>query len=164
MSDVMSGSGLTTGVIDALWNAARLAEADMVAFTQRLIRTVSLPAEEGEIAKVVASEMQTLGYDKVWIDEIGSVIGFIGATGQESGRVRRSIPTMLMPNTATMTATMTNIARNATTTTATARPVLTSSAWRSAMTLATSDQIAAMNANRNPIPGMSPRIAMSDGE
>src|SRR5688572_28654433 len=91
MSDVMSGSGLTTGVIDALWNAARLAEADMVAFTQRLIRTVSLPAEEGEIAKVVASEMQTLGYDKVWIDEIGSVIGFIGATGQESGRVRRSI-------------------------------------------------------------------------
>jgi hypothetical protein len=55
------------------------------------------------------------------------------------------------------------MARNATTTTATARPVLTSSACRNAITLAISDQTAAMNANRNPIPGMSPKIAMSDG-
>jgi hypothetical protein len=70
---------------------------------------------------------------------------------------------MLMPKIATMTASTTNMARNATTTTATARPVLTSSACRNAITLAISDQIAAMNANRNPIPGMSPRIAMSDG-
>jgi hypothetical protein len=41
--------------------------------------------------------------------------------------------------------------------------VLTSNACRNAMTLAIRLQIPAMNTIKNPMPGMSPRIAKRDG-
>ncbi|MEO6457971.1 MAG: M20/M25/M40 family metallo-hydrolase, partial [Chloroflexia bacterium] len=91
MADVKSEAMLSTETIDAIWREARVAEAEMVAFTQRLIRTPSLPAEEGEVARLLATEMETLGYDKVWTDEVGSVIGLIAATTEELGRAKRSI-------------------------------------------------------------------------
>ena len=91
MADVKSETGISSEAIEALWREARAVEGDMIAFTQRLINTPSLPAEEGEVARIVAAEMEALGYDKVWIDEIGSAIGFIGATSTEEGRTKRSI-------------------------------------------------------------------------
>ena len=36
-----------------------------VRFLQRLIRTQSMPGEEGELATLVAAEMRALGYDEV---------------------------------------------------------------------------------------------------
>lgn len=56
--------------------------ADCVDFTQRLIQTPSMPFEEGALAELVAAECRTLGFDDVWIDEIGNV----------NGRVRGQIP------------------------------------------------------------------------
>jgi putative selenium metabolism hydrolase len=50
-------------------------------FTQRLIQTHSLPAQEGAIAKVVVSEMEHLGYDRVFIDDAGNVIGLLRGLG-----------------------------------------------------------------------------------
>lgn len=49
----------------------------MVAFAQRLIQTPSMPGEEREIAGIVADEMRGLGYDDVWLDAVGNVIGVL---------------------------------------------------------------------------------------
>ena len=48
-----------------------------VRFLQRLIRTQSMPGEEGDIAMLVASEMRALGYDEVEHDAAGNVIGLL---------------------------------------------------------------------------------------
>ncbi|WP_419948061.1 M20 family metallopeptidase [Candidatus Palauibacter sp.] len=48
-----------------------------VRFLQRLIRTRSMPGEEGELAMLVAAEMRALGYDEVDCDAAGNVIGLL---------------------------------------------------------------------------------------
>jgi succinyl-diaminopimelate desuccinylase len=48
---------------------------DMILFCRRLIQTPSLSGQEGEVAELVRREMETLGYDEVWIDAVGNVIG-----------------------------------------------------------------------------------------
>ncbi len=55
--------------------------SDCVDFLQRLIRTESLPGREAEIARLVAVEMERLGYDRVWTDSAGNVIGLIEGRG-----------------------------------------------------------------------------------
>ncbi len=50
-------------------------------FLQRLIRTRSMPGEEGEIANLVAGEMRDLGYDEVSVDAAGNVIGLVRGRG-----------------------------------------------------------------------------------
>ena len=61
--------------------AATAGHADaMVHFAQRLIQTPSLPGEEQDVAKLAADEMGQIGYDDVWIDRAGSVIGVIRGT------------------------------------------------------------------------------------
>src|SRR4051812_21826075 len=74
-----------------------LAEAgrdEMIEFARRLIRTPSLPGYEGAVAGLVAEEMRRLGYDKVWRDRAGNVVGLMQATpgaAEEVGRPKRSI-------------------------------------------------------------------------
>ncbi len=51
--------------------------APCIDFLQRLIQTESLPGEEGKIAQVVMREMEKLGYDEVYSDKAGNVIGCI---------------------------------------------------------------------------------------
>lgn len=48
-----------------------------VDFLQRLIQSPGLPGEEEQTADVVRREMEALGYDEVWVDEAGSVVGLI---------------------------------------------------------------------------------------
>lgn len=57
--------------------------ADCVDFTRRLIQTPSMPHEEALVAELIAAEMQELGFDQVWLDEIGNVYGRI--SGQDPG-------------------------------------------------------------------------------
>ncbi|MBX6755162.1 MAG: peptidase dimerization protein, partial [Thermorudis peleae] len=54
----------------------------MIAFAQRAIQTRSLPGEEQELATLVKQEMERLGYDEVWIDRVGNVIGVLKGQGQ----------------------------------------------------------------------------------
>ncbi|MGB5574826.1 MAG: M20/M25/M40 family metallo-hydrolase [Thermoanaerobaculia bacterium] len=49
---------------------------------QQMIRTLSLPGHEGELASLVANEMHDLGYDEIRIDEVGNVLGRIEGRGQ----------------------------------------------------------------------------------
>jgi putative selenium metabolism hydrolase len=53
----------------------------MIGFAQRLVQTPSLPGEERAIAELTVREMQTLGYDDVWTDRVGNVIGVLRGTG-----------------------------------------------------------------------------------
>lgn len=48
---------------------------------QQMIRTPSLPGQEGEMAALVAGEMRDLGYDEVRVDEAGNVLGRIRGRG-----------------------------------------------------------------------------------
>lgn len=52
-----------------------------VQFLQRLIKTPSLPGEEAAIAQLVMAEMEQLGYDEVYTDQAGNVIGLIKGHG-----------------------------------------------------------------------------------
>ena len=52
-----------------------------IAFAQDLIRIPSLPGEEGELTRRVVAEMEALGYDEVWTDELGSVVGVVKGGG-----------------------------------------------------------------------------------
>ncbi|HUS14797.1 MAG TPA: M20/M25/M40 family metallo-hydrolase [Chloroflexia bacterium] len=67
----------------------------MVDFARRLMQTPSLPGEEAAVAALVEEEMRHLGYDEVWRDGAGNVIGLVRAT--EPGRDRP--PRRLMFNT-----------------------------------------------------------------
>ena len=55
-------------------------EEPMIDFCQRIIQVPSLSGDEGEVAKLYATEMETLGYDEVFTDQWGNVIGLIKGT------------------------------------------------------------------------------------
>lgn len=58
-------------------------EAEALEFTQQLIRTASPSSEEGDVAQLVEQRMGTLGYEKVFVDDYGNVIGVLsGREGQ----------------------------------------------------------------------------------
>lgn len=48
-------------------------------FLVKLVRTPSLPGDEGAVAELILQEMQQLGFPEVWIDEAGNVVGSLGA-------------------------------------------------------------------------------------
>lgn len=50
-------------------------------FAQRLVQTPSLSTQEDAVAALVAEEMHRLGYDSVYVDAMGNVIGRIGPEG-----------------------------------------------------------------------------------
>ena len=50
----------------------------MIAFAQQLVRTPSLPTQEGEVASLIAAEMRKVGFDQVTVDRMGNLIGRIG--------------------------------------------------------------------------------------
>jgi putative selenium metabolism hydrolase len=65
-----------------VWRLAEAASGDVVDFAQRLVQTPSLSGQEGEVAQLLVSEMVHLGYDQVWVDDAGNVIGrIVGGDG-----------------------------------------------------------------------------------
>lgn len=67
--------------IDKLAALTHLYHAEMIAFCQRLVQTPSLPGEEGDVAALIRAEMERLGYDKVWADDWGNVVGLLRGRG-----------------------------------------------------------------------------------
>jgi putative selenium metabolism hydrolase len=60
-----------------IWNLAQANRGDLVAFAQKLVQTQSMPGQEGDVAALVRAELQRLDYDKVWVDKVGNVVGYI---------------------------------------------------------------------------------------
>ncbi len=56
---------------------------EIISFTQDLVRLPSLPGHEREVAHAVEARMRALGYDEVWTDECGSVVGMLH--GEKAG-------------------------------------------------------------------------------
>lgn len=65
---------------------------NLIDFCQRLVQIQSLSGEEEGVAKTIAAEMKELGYDDVWIDKYGNVVGKILGTGKtENGVPPKSV-------------------------------------------------------------------------
>jgi putative selenium metabolism hydrolase len=60
---------------------AQAQQAALIDFTQRIVRIPSLPGQEGTVAAAIQAEMKHLGYDEVWTDEVGNIIGKIVGNG-----------------------------------------------------------------------------------
>ncbi len=60
-----------------LWNLAEAEREDLVAFARKLVQTPSMPGQEADVAALLQAEMERLGFDRVWSDEAGNVIGWI---------------------------------------------------------------------------------------
>jgi succinyl-diaminopimelate desuccinylase len=58
--------------------------AGMIAFCQQIVQTPSLSGKEGDVAVLIQAEMERLGYDEVWIDDWGNVVGLL--CGRGAGR------------------------------------------------------------------------------
>lgn len=56
----------------------------LIDFTQRLVRQPSPSCEEGAVTQIVQDEMKRVGFDRVWVDENGSVVGLV--EGARPGR------------------------------------------------------------------------------
>lgn len=63
--------------IDQLKQLATAHHDSVIDFTQRLVQIPSRSGHEGDIAPVIRAEMMKLGYDEVWTDDLGSIIGKI---------------------------------------------------------------------------------------
>ena len=60
------------------WELTSQERESLLAFTRKLIQTPSFPGEEGAVAALVMDEMRHLGFDDVWMDEAGNVVGRVG--------------------------------------------------------------------------------------
>ena len=67
-----------------LMRAVQAFQDDIVRFAQKLIQTPSLSGAEGRIAELTQREMERLGYDRTWRDEVGNVIGLM--KGEDGGK------------------------------------------------------------------------------
>lgn len=54
---------------------------ELVDFTGRMVATPSLSGEEGDVAAIVDAEFKRLGYDDVWTDAVGNIVGKINGNG-----------------------------------------------------------------------------------
>ena len=63
---------------EAIKKAAEGYKADMVRFLRRMISFPSESCEEKEVVACIKAELEKLGYDKVEIDGLGNVIGWMG--------------------------------------------------------------------------------------
>lgn len=52
----------------------------MIDFCQRIIRVPSLSGEEGEVSELFMDEMKSIGYDEVFRDDWGNIVGIIRGT------------------------------------------------------------------------------------
>lgn len=54
---------------------------EVVDFARKLVRTPSISGREGDLAALTVDQMKSLGYDEVFVDDIGNVVGIIKGEG-----------------------------------------------------------------------------------
>ena len=76
---------MNAGLAQKLNQIAEEMRPDVIAFTQKLIQTPSISGEEGPLTELLLEEMEKLGYDEVFRDDQGNIIGLV--KGIEEGPV-----------------------------------------------------------------------------
>jgi succinyl-diaminopimelate desuccinylase len=67
--------------VEAIRSAAEKYYESMIEFAQASIQTKSLSGQEQDMARLLKEELEKVGYDEVWIDDAGNVIGKLEGTG-----------------------------------------------------------------------------------
>lgn len=67
-------------ILEEMMAIAPSLESGMIDFAQRLIRVKSISGHEEGVAKLYMEEMTKLGYDEVFSDAVGNVIGIVKGT------------------------------------------------------------------------------------
>ena len=67
-----------TASADLLRRTVKSYEKDIIKFSRDLIAIPGFSGTEGNVCKRIAQEMRKVGFDKVWFDKMGNVIGRIG--------------------------------------------------------------------------------------
>lgn len=65
-------------IADKINNAALRHKKDMVSFAMDMIRIPSFSGKEGALIKRVRREMRKAGFDRIKIDRMGNILGFVG--------------------------------------------------------------------------------------
>ena len=61
----------------SLWQTTEIYRDELIGFARRLVQTPSLSGQEAGVAELIQAEMGRLGYDRVWVDQAGNVVGWI---------------------------------------------------------------------------------------
>lgn len=61
-----------------IFKLAKKYEKDMIKFAVKMIQTPSFSTKEGSLVELIKNEMIKVGFDKVKIDSMGNILGFIG--------------------------------------------------------------------------------------
>ena len=64
-------------LLENVQSLAKERQPVLTGFAQQLISIPSLPGQENEVADIIHNEMLELGYDEVWVDHAGNIIGKI---------------------------------------------------------------------------------------
>ncbi len=67
-------------MLDKLKEISADFEEDVIKFTQKLIQTPSISGNEKELADLLLAKMEELGYDQVFRDDMGNVVGIVEGT------------------------------------------------------------------------------------
>ena len=87
---------------EAIKKAAQAYRPAMVRFLRDMIAIPSESCEEEGVARRIAQELESLGYDKVEFDKLGNVIGWMG-TGEKIIAIDSHIDTVGIGNRANWT-------------------------------------------------------------
>ena len=63
-----------------------LDETGLIAFTQELIRRKSVSGGEEAVTRLVSERLRALGFDEVWVEDFGTVVGSVHGAGHPRGR------------------------------------------------------------------------------
>ncbi len=74
---------------NALWELVRANEDDLIGFARSLVQTPSPSGQEAAAAALVKAEMDHLGYDQVWVDGVGNVVGVVRAFSERDSSASR---------------------------------------------------------------------------
>jgi putative selenium metabolism hydrolase len=69
-----------SNIYEALKGMGEEFKSETIAFAQKLIQTPSISGTEKEVANLYITEMEKIGYDKVFRDDMGNVVGIINGT------------------------------------------------------------------------------------
>lgn len=64
--------------MNKILDLAKKYEPELVEFMRNLVKTKSLSGEEEDVVELIGNEMEKVGFDKVFTDDLGNIIGVVG--------------------------------------------------------------------------------------